>query len=225
MGQMVNLTSADGHSFPAYVAQPTGKPRGAMVIVQEIFGLNHHIKSVADSYAADGYVSIAPAFFERVHKGLDIGYTPQDIENGRAIMMKVDMEKVVVDVAAAVAHVKGHGKVGLVGYCWGGRVAWVSAARVDGLACTVSYYGGGVPGLASLKGKVPVMFHWAELDHAIPLDTVEAFTKAHPEVAATSFIYKGAQHGFNCDERGSYNAEATKIARGRTNEFLLKHLG
>ena len=225
MGHMVQLTASDGFVTQAYVAEPSGTPRGAMVVVQEIFGLNHHVKAVADAYAAQGYLSIAPSFFDRVLPGIDLGYSPQDIEVARGHMGKVDMDKVMLDVAAAVAHVKGAGKVGMVGYCWGGRVCWISAANVAGVSATVSYYGGGVPGLADLSAQCPTMFHWGELDHAIPLDTVEAFIAKHPEAAATSFVYMGAQHGFNCDERGSWNADAAKLASSRTIEFLHKHVG
>jgi carboxymethylenebutenolidase len=225
MGQTLELTSPDGFKFSAYLAPPAGKPRGAMIIVQEIFGVNRHIRSVADGYAADGYMSIAPAVFDRVKPGLEIGYTPPDIETGRGIMAKVDMDKAVQDFSAALAHVKSSGKVGIVGYCWGGRASWVSAARLDGLACAVSYYGGGIPGLADVKPKVPVMFHWGETDHAIPLDSVKEFIGKHPELAAQSFVYPGAGHGFNCDERGSYNPEAAKLARQRTIDFIRQHIG
>jgi len=225
MGQMLTLTSSDGFQLAAYLAQPAGKPRGAMIVVQEIFGINRHIRGVADGYAADGYVSIAPAFFDRVQPGLDLGYTPQDVEVGRSFIPRVDMNKAMLDLAAALAHVKGHGKVGVVGYCWGGRASWVSAAQVDGLACAVSYYGGGIPGLADLKNKVPVMFHWGETDHAIPLDSVKEFLARRPELAANSFVYTGAGHGFNCDERGSYNADSAKTARQRTLDFLHRHIG
>jgi carboxymethylenebutenolidase len=225
MGQTLNLTASDGHTFSAYLAMPQGKPRGAMIVVQEIFGVNHHIQSVADGYAADGYVSIAPAFFDRVQRGVNMGYTSADVEVARGFIPKVDMDKALLDAQAAMAHVKSHGKIGMVGYCWGGRVGWLSNAKIDGLACTVSYYGGGVPGLAELQAKVPAMFHWGELDQAIPIDTVHAFNAKHPELSANSFIYMGAGHGFNCDERGSYNAEAAKIARARSLDFIRKHVG
>jgi len=225
MGQMVTLTSSDGFKLPAYVAQPSGKPRGAMVVVQEIFGVNRHIRSVADGYAADGYVAIAPAFFERVQPGVELGYAPPDIEKGRGLMAKLDMDKAIQDLSAAVDHVKGHGKVGVVGYCWGGRVAWIAAAKVEGLACTVSYYGGNIPGLADLQPRVPTLFHWGETDQAIPIDSVKAFLGKRPELAANSFVYPGAGHGFNCDERGSYNAEAAQLARQRTLDFIRRHVG
>jgi carboxymethylenebutenolidase len=225
MGQTLNLTSSDGFKFSAYLAQPPGKPRGAMIVVQEIFGVNGHIRSVADGYAADGYVSIAPALFDRVHPGLDLGYSQPDIEKGRSYIPKVDMDKAIQDLSSALAHVKAHGKVGVVGYCWGGRVSWVSAAKVDGLACAVSYYGGGIPGLADLKPKAPLMFHWGELDQAIPIDSVKEFIGKHPELAANSFVYPGAGHGFNCNERGSYNPEAAKQARERTLGFIRKYVG
>lgn len=225
MGQKLNLTASDGFTLSAYLAQPQGKPRGAMIIIQEIFGVNHHIQSVADGYAADGYVSIAPALFDRIKPGVNLGYSPQDIEVARGYLAKVDLDKALVDVTAAVSHVKGNGKVGLVGYCWGGRVAWVSAARLEGLACTVAYYGGGVPGLADLKPRVPVMFHWGETDQSIAIESVKEFIGKRPDLGANSFIYPGAGHGFNCNERGSYNAEAAKLARQRTLEFLRKNVG
>ena len=225
MGQKVTLTSSDGFRFPAYVAEPQGKPRGALIVVQEIFGVNHHIRSVADGYAAEGFVSLAPALFERAQPGFESGYTPEDIEKARALMAKVDVDKAIADVNAAVKHVQQHGKVGLVGYCWGGRVAWVSAAKAEGLACAVAYYGGGIPSLSNLKNKIPVMFHWGQEDQAIPIESVKQFIAEHQDLASSSFIYAGAGHGFNCSERGSYNADAARVARERTLGFLHQHVG
>jgi carboxymethylenebutenolidase len=222
MGQMIDLKASDGFSCQAYVATPSGKPRGGMVVVQEIFGANQHIKKVADGYAADGYLAIAPAFFDRVQRGVQLGYTPADIEKGRGYIPKMNMDNVVLDVNAAVKHVATAGKVGLVGYCWGGTVAWVSAAKATGLACTIAYYGGGVAAANALAPKTPVMFHWGAEDHAIPLSDVHAIETAHASLP--SHIYK-AGHGFNCDERGSWNELCAKLARGRTIEFLHKHVG
>jgi len=222
VGKMIELKAGDGHTFSAYRAEPGGKPRGGLVVVQEIFGVNSHIRSVADGYAADGYLAIAPAFFDRVERGLDIGYTPADIERGRAFIPKMQWDKAMLDAAAGLENVKSAGKVGILGYCWGGTTSWYGASHLAGLACAVCYYGGGIPGLQSEQPKIPVMFHWGETDHSIPIEAAKKVAAAHPQ--AQSFIYK-AGHGFNCDQRGSYDAESAKLARTRTLEFLRKHIG
>lgn len=222
MGKMIELTAADGHKFSAYRAEPAGKPRGALIVIMEIFGVNSHIRAVTDDYAKEGYLTIAPALFDRVHRGLDIGYTPADIEVGRAAMQKMKLEDAIKDVTAALNDVKSAGKVGIVGYCWGGTVAWKSASSVDGLACAICYYGGGIPGLINEKPKVPVMFHWGEQDQSIPLEKAKEVAAAHKD--QQHFFYP-AGHGFNCDQRGSYNAEAAKLAKSRSLEFLRKHAG
>ncbi len=222
MGKTIELTAADGHKLSAYVAEPAGKPRGALIVIMEIFGVNSHIRSVADDYAKEGYLAIAPAMFDRVQPGLDIGYTPPDIEVGRAAMQKMKLDDAMKDVAAALAHVKSAGKVGIVGYCWGGTVSWKSASSVDGLACAIAYYGGGIPGLIGEKPKIPVMFHWGETDQSIPLDKAREVAAAHKD--QQHFFYP-AGHGFNCDQRGSYNADSSKQAKTRSLEFLRKHVG
>lgn len=222
MGKNIELTSSDGFKLGAYRADPAGKPKGAIVLVQEIFGVNHHIKAVADGYAADGYAVIAPAYFDRVQKNFDVGYSQADMEQARAIPPKMDWGKVAADTQAAVNELKAAGKVAVIGYCWGGTVAWLSACKVDGVAGAVAYYGGGVPGMVGDKPRVPVMFHWGEKDHAIPMDAVKKVEAAHP--TAQSFVYP-AGHGFNCDERGSFDAGSAKQARERTLEFLKKNVG
>ena len=222
MGTMIELTAADGHKFSAYRAESKGKPKGALIVVMEIFGVNSHIKKVTDEYAADGYLAIAPAMFDRVQPGLDIGYTPADIEVGRGIMQKMKLDDAMKDVAAAMKNVASAGKIGIVGYCWGGTVAWKAASTLAGIACSLPYYGGGVPGLIGEKPKCPVMFHWGETDHSIPLDKAQEVAAAHKD--QTHYFYS-AGHGFNCDQRGSYNADASKLARTRTLEFLAKHVG
>ena len=222
MGKNIELTSSDGFKLGAYRADPAGKPKGAIVLVQEIFGVNHHIKAVADGYAADGYAVIAPAYFDRVQKDFDVGYSQADMEQARAIPAKMDWGKVAADTQAAVNELKAAGKVAVIGYCWGGTVAWLSACKVDGVAGAVAYYGGGVPGMVGDKPRVPVMFHWGEKDHAIPMDAVKKVEAAHP--TAQSFVYP-AGHGFNCDERGSFDAGSAKQARERTLEFLKKNVG
>jgi carboxymethylenebutenolidase len=222
MGTPLELAAADGHRFAAYRADPPGKPRGGLVVIQEIFGVNSHIRSVADGYAADGYVAIAPALFDRTERGVDIGYSQPEIDRGRAIMQKLSMDAALLDVTAAMQAIASAGKIGIVGYCWGGTVAWVSAAKLDGLACSAPYYGGGILANKDLKPRCPVMLHFGETDHAIPIGDVRAWLAARPELAA--HIY-AAGHGFNCDQRGSYHAESAKLARVRTLEFFRKQIG
>jgi carboxymethylenebutenolidase len=227
MGQFTDLRSSDGNAFPAYVAQPSGKARGGIVVLQEIFGVNSHIRSVADGYARDGYFVVAPSTFHRVKPGVEIGYTEDDMKAGFALKQAVEAlpePGVMPDIQAAIDHAAQAGKVGIVGYCWGGLLTWRSACTLNGLAAAVPYYGGGVttPDEVARKLRCPVMAHFGDQDHWIPLDTVEAFKKAHPEVEV--HVYH-ANHGFNCDQRGSYNAEAAKLARERTLAFFAKHVG
>ena len=222
MGKSITLKASDGHSFSAYRADPSGKPRGGIVVIQEIFGVNSHIKAVADGYAADGYLVIAPAMFDRVQRGYDTGYTQPEIEAGVAIMQKLDWKQTMLDVDAAVAAAKEAGKVGIVGYCWGGTVCWVAAARTAGLACSVPYYGGGMPGFIGEKPKCPTTCHFGDQDQSPTLEQSKAIAAAHPEI--TAYFYP-AGHGFNCDQRASYNAAAAKLARERTLEFFRKHIG
>jgi carboxymethylenebutenolidase len=222
MGRMIELTAADGHKFSAYRADPAGKPRGVLIVIMEIFGVNSHIKAVTDGYAADGYLAIAPAMFDRVQKGLDIGYTPADIEIGRGVMQKMKLDDAVKDVTATLAEVKSAGKAGIVGYCWGGTCAWKSASTVAGLSAAIAYYGGGIPGLIAEQPKCPVMFHWGETDGSIPLDKAKEVAAAH---ATQAHFFYPAGHGFNCDQRGSFNADSSKLARSRTLAFLQKHVG
>jgi carboxymethylenebutenolidase len=223
MGKMIDLTAADGHKFKAYRADPAGKPKGVVIVIMEIFGVNAHIKAVTDQYAADGYLAIAPAMFDRVHRDLDVGYTGTDLETARGAMQKVKLDDAVKDVAATLNEVKSAGKVGIVGYCWGGTCAWKSASSVAGLSAAICYYGGGIPGLVGDKPKVPVQFHWGETDASIPLEKAKEVAAAHSN--QEHYFYPGAGHGFNCDHRASYNAEAAKLARQRSLAFLAKHVG
>ncbi len=222
MPSTLELVASDGHRFSAYRADPPGKPRGGLVVVQEIFGVNSHIRGVADGYAADGYVAIAPALFDRVERGLDIGYSQPEIDRGRALMQKVSLDDALRDVAAAMQAIAAAGKTGIVGYCWGGTVAWVSAAKLDGLAGAVPYYGGGILAHKDLAPHCPAMLHFGETDHAIPVAEVRAMKSARPELAI--HLYP-AGHGFNCDQRGSYHAESARLARERTLAFFATHVG
>lgn len=222
----LQLTAADGFSFPAYVARPQGPAHGAIVVLQEIFGVNAHIRAVADGYAAQGYVAIAPATFHRVQAGVDLGYTPDDITAGVALKAAVEAlpaPGVMQDIAASVAYAAQFGAVGVVGYCWGGLLAWRAACALDGIAAAVPYYGGGMTSATEVarQPRCPVLAHFGDQDHAIALDSVLAFQKAQTGVQVQ--IYP-AQHGFNCDHRGSYNPDAARLARERTLSFFAQHL-
>lgn len=223
MGKFIELTASDGHKFAAYVAAPAGKARGGVVIAPEIFGINAHIQAVADGYAADGFHAVAPALFDRAQRNYDTGYSQPEIQAGVAIMQKLDSAKTLLDIDAAVAEAKKGGKVGIVGYCYGGTVAWLASAHTAGLACAVPYYGGGMFNLIKEQPKVPVMCNFGETDHSPTLEQAKAIVAAHPEISA--HFYPNAGHGFNCDHRASYNAEAAKLARERTVAFFLKHMG
>ena len=226
MGKMIELTASDGHKLAAYKAEPSGsnagKPRGGLVVIQEIFGVNKHIKEVADGYAADGYLVIAPALFDRVQKNVELGYTPDDIAKGRDIRGKVTNDMAVKDAQAAITEAAKAGKVGIVGYCWGGFVTWLAAAKASGLSAAAPYYGGGILDNADLQPKVPVMGHFGDKDAHIPVEGVKKLAEKHKQHQI--FIYE-ADHGFNCDHRGSYNAPAAKQARERTLAFFRKHVG
>jgi carboxymethylenebutenolidase len=224
----VRLTASNGFTFSAYVAQPNGKPKGAVVVLQEIFGVNAHIKEVADGYAEQGYLAVAPATFQRVKQGVELGYTPDDMQHGMAFKSAVEAlpaPGVMADIQAAVDYAAktSGGKVGIVGYCWGGLLTWRAAALVKGLSAAVPYYGGGTTTdeERARHPNCPVLAHYAEQDHWIPLETVETFRQAHPEVEL--HVYP-ADHGFNCDHRGAYQEASAKLALTRTLAFFAKHL-
>ena len=229
MGSFVDLTSKDGFRFPAYIAEPAGKPRGAIVVLQEIFGVNSHIRSVADRVAQSGYLAIAPATFARVKAGVELGYTDADMQAGFALKTAVEAlpaPGVVQDIQAAIDEgaKRTGGKVGLTGFCWGGLLTWRAACELKGLAAAVPYYGGGMttPDEIARTANCPVMAHFGDKDHWISLESVESFKTAHPEVEV--YVY-AADHGFNCDQRGSYDAAASAAARARTQAFFAKHVG
>lgn len=224
MGEDIRLTAADGFELGAYRARPDGAVKGGVVVVQEIFGINVHIRSVCDRYAEAGYLAVAPAIYDRIEPGVQIGYEPDDIARGRDIRAKADMANVIADVAAAADAAAEGGKVGIVGYCWGGLIVYLAACRLgDKLACASGYYGGGIVSYLDEKPAVPLMLHFGSLDASIPLSEVERIDAAYPEVAV--HVYMGADHGFNCDRRSQYNAEAAAQARERTLGLFAEHLG
>lgn len=221
MGETVKLMAEDGHTFDAYVARPAGRPKAGLVIVQEIFGVNVHIRGVADGYAADGYLAIAPALFDRVKPGIELGYDSDDVAEGRNIRGKIAWPDALNDIKAAMAFAAEGGKVGVVGYCWGGSLAWLAATRLQP-AAAVCYYGGNIFEYRDEQPACPVMFHFGEQDAGIPLDQAKAVGEAHPKQEL--FIYP-AGHGFNCDLRASYSAESAALARERTLAFLGRTIG
>ncbi|MDH5245026.1 MAG: dienelactone hydrolase family protein [Betaproteobacteria bacterium] len=222
MPKMLELAASDGFVLSAYRADPSGTPRGGLVVAQEIFGVNSHIRSVCDGFAADGYAVIAPALFDRYERGVDLGYTPADIARGRELKALAQIDAALRDVAAARDAVADAGKVGVIGYCWGGLIAWMAASRLTGFACAVPYYGGGMLEAVDEQPQCPVMAHFGERDAVIPVAGVRKLAAAHPQ--AQVLIYD-ADHGFNCDQRPSYEATAANLARERTLGFLRRHIG
>lgn len=225
MATRFHITSQDGTQIAAYEAAPLAKPRGAVVVLQEIFGLNTHICSVVDGYAARGYYALAPATFQRVSPGIELGYTPEDIQQGMALKAAAEAlaNQVLQDVQAAVDYAaKDSGcKVGVVGYCWGGLLAWRAATKLSGVSAAVPYYGGGMTGELDLTPRCPTMAHLSDNDPSVPLDGVAALLKAHPGVHV--HLYSAA-HGFNCNQRGAYQEAAAMQARERTLAFFEQYL-
>jgi carboxymethylenebutenolidase len=230
MGQWTKLTASDGHELDAYVASPEGTPIGALVLVQEIFGLNPHIQRTVDAYAKDGFFVVAPALFDRQEKGVQIGYEGEDLQKAYGYYQKLNPETALLDVAAAYAyaHAQQPGKkIGVIGYCYGGFMSWLSATRgksvnMDPAAC-VAYYPGGIGSVATEKPICPVMVHIGTNDAHIAQDQIDALRAAnHPEV--TLYLYEGGNHGFNCDSRADYQADLAAIARQRSLEFLKNHI-
>jgi carboxymethylenebutenolidase len=222
VSQSETLMARDGHEFRVYIAKPGGKARGAVVIVQEIFGLSPWIVRTADSYAADGYLCVAPALFDRVRRNLVLGYSPPEMELAMGYRKQIDTAKAVLDIGAAAAMVRHVGKVAVVGFCWGGTLAWASACELP-LGAAVCYYGAGIPGLLPKVPTCPSMLHSGEQDRSIPASDVDRIRGAFPQ--AVYHLY-AAGHAFANDDRPDhYNAEATALARTRTNAFLAQHIG
>jgi carboxymethylenebutenolidase len=220
----VTLTATDGHALKAHVAHPAQPSQAGVVVVQEIFGLNAHIRAVTDGYAADGFIAMAPALFDRQKPGIELGYSEADMTEGFGYKTAAGNDAPLLDIAAAVAWLRSQGvtKVGVVGYCWGGLLTWLSASRVAGVNACVPYYGGGMPDFKDEKPQCPVMAHFADQDRWIPLEAIAAFQAAQPGVQ--THLYS-AHHGFNCDQRGAWEPNSAKLARERTLAFFKQHLG
>ena len=222
MGTQISLTASDGFKLGGYRADPAGKPKGGLVVIQEIFGVNHHVRSLCDRFAALGYASVAPAVFDRMTPNFECGYTPAEIENARTFIPKIDWAAMMRDTTAAIDAVKGAGKVGIVGYCMGGSVAFLAAGKLDGLSCAIGYYGGAIAKNADQKPKVPTLLHFGDQDHSIPMSDVDIVKQKRPDCEI--YVYH-AGHGFSCDERGSYDEAAHKQALERTLAWLGRNVG
>lgn len=222
MGKDITLTASDGFKLGAYRADPAGAPKGAIVVIQEIFGVNHHIRSVCDRLAQEGYVAVAPSIFDRTEPNFQCGYTPEDIAVARKFIASPDWPAMLRDTQAAIDAVKDVGPVGVIGFCLGGSVAYAAATKLTGLKAAVGYYGGVIVRFADDKPTVPTQLHFGEKDSGIPLTDVETIKAKRPEVEV--HVYPGAQHGFHCDERASYDKTSAEIAWPRSMAFFAKHL-
>ncbi len=217
MGETIRLTAADGHEFDGYLTKPETAPKGGVVIVQEIFGVNAHIKSVCDRFSRLGFTALAPALFDRAAPGTELGYEADDIQEGLKIRSKIDLDQALKDITAAGTYLKDENTVSILGYCWGGSLAYLTACRLSGFSKAVGYYGGMIAQHKEEQPQIPTLLHFGDQDGSIPLTDVDAIMNARPETEI--HIYQ-AGHGFNCDLRGDYNAAAAKLALDRSVAFI-----
>ena len=222
MGHDIKLTASDNFQLGGYRADPATAPNAAVVVMQEIFGVNHHIRAVCDRLAREGYVAIAPAIFDRIEHNFQSGYSPDEIAVARKFVADPDWAAMLRDTQAAIDAVRDVGPAGIIGFCLGGSIAYAAATKLSGLSAAIGYYGGAIVRFADDKPKVPTQLHFGEKDSGIPLGDVETIRAKRPEVEI--YIYPGAQHGFHCDERPSYDKASSDIAWPRSLDFLAKHL-
>jgi carboxymethylenebutenolidase len=218
----IELTAGDGHRFSAWRAGPDGAAQ-ALVVVQEIFGVNHHMRHVCETYAQQGFAVICPALFDRAERGAELGYTPEDVKRGQALRGQISDEQVMMDIEAAAADLPGGAARGIIGYCWGGTIAWWGATRSRDFRAAIGYYGGGIAATRDEAPHCAVQLHFGEADHGIPMTDVEAIRAAQPGVEI--FTYPGAGHGFSCEERPSYSPTDAMLAEQRSLGFFARHLG
>lgn len=221
MGKQFSLTAADNHSLGAYRADPAGTPKGAMVVVQEIFGVNNHIRNVCDRLAAEGYVAVAPALFDRFVRDFQSGYSPDEVAHARSYLAKIEWPKILLDIQAALDEVKPAGPLGVIGFCLGGSAAFLSATRINGLKAAVAFYGGQIVKFADEKPKCPVQMHFGETDASIPMSDVAIVKEKRSDCEIYTYP---AGHGFYCDERASFHNPSATLAWERTIAFLDKHM-
>lgn len=219
----MTITASDKHAFSAYCAKPQGTPRGGLIVIQEFFGVNGHIRRVCDQYATDGYLALSPAIFDRVERDVELGYDEAGMNKGRELRANLDLADCMLDLQATILAAASAGKVAALGYCWGGSLAFIASARLSGLACAVGYYGAQIAAHANETPRVPVMLHYAEKDEYLPQSDIEKVRTAHPSIVIHQ--YPGTEHGFNCDDRRFYEPKSAALARERTLAFLGKHVG
>ena len=222
MGQNIQIECSDGFQLGAYVAEPEGAAQGAVVVIQEIFGVNQHIREVTDGYASAGYYAIAPKIFDRIERDIELGYEEADMGKGIDLaFQQLDQAQALQDLQSAINVAAAHGKVGVVGYCFGGLLTWLSACLLENVAAASSYYGGGVAGQVDKTPRCPIIMHFGELDAHIPMSDVDKVRDAHPDVPVHVYA---ADHGFNCDHRASYDAPSAELARQRTLDHFSTNL-
>lgn len=222
MSQYQTLMARDGHTFRTYIAKPSGRARGGVVVVQEIFGLTAHIRNVADEYAQLGYLAVAPSLFDRVERSIVLGYAPPEVELGLGYRKQIPTAKAVLDIAAAAAICAHVGRVAVIGFCWGGRLAW-AAANTAPLGAAVCYYGGGILEELPATPRCPTLLHFGQHDRSIAVGDVERIRAAYP--GGHYYLYD-AGHGFCNDDRPqNFDAAACALARERTVAFLAEHIG
>ncbi len=221
----MTLTASDGHAFAAYEAKPAGAPRGGLVVVQEIFGVNSHIRSVVDRFAAQGYHAIAPAIFDRAERDVELGYDKEAVTRGAGIRQQIPIDQMLLDIAAARDAVASSGKVGIVGYCLGGSLAWLAASRLPGFSAAIGYYGGMVAKNLDESPRCPVLLHFGEQDGGIPVSDVESIRAAVDPAIVQVYSYAGAGHAFNRDGNHAWHEPSAKLALERTMELLHAHVG
>ena len=222
MGQDIRLTASDNFQLGGYRAEPAGVPRAAVVVIQEIFGVNHHVRAVCDRLASEGYVAVAPAIFDRVAPNFTSGYSPDEIAVARKFVANPDWAAMLRDTQAAIDSLSDVGPVGTIGFCLGGSIAYAAATKLSGLSAAIGYYGGAIVRFADDKPMVPTQLHFGEKDAGIPLADVETIRAKRPDVEI--HVYPGAQHGFHCDERASYDKASAEIAWPRSMAFFARHL-
>jgi carboxymethylenebutenolidase len=222
VGHDIKLTASDNFQLGGYRADPASAPKAAVVVIQEIFGVNHHIRAICDRFAGNGYVAIAPAIFDRIEPNFQSGYSPEEVAVARKFVADPDWAAMLRDSQAAIDAVKDVGPVGIIGFCLGGSVVYAAATKLSGLSAAIGYYGGAIVRFAGDAPKVPTQLHFGEKDAGIPLSDVDIIRNKRPDVEI--HVYPGAQHGFNCDERASYDPASAGVAKQRSLDFLARHL-
>jgi carboxymethylenebutenolidase len=222
LGKQFSLTAADHHQLGAYRADPQGASKGGIVVIQEIFGVNQHIRAVCDRLAGEGYVAVAPALFDRIQRNFESGYTPDEIAESRKFVANPNWDAMLKDTDAAIKEIKAGGPVAIMGFCMGGSIAFLSACRLSGLSAAVCYYGGAIAKFADEKPRCPTQMHFGEKDQGIPMSDVEAIKQKRTDCEI--YVYPEAGHGFHCDERGSFHSDSAKLAWERSMAFLAKHM-